>query len=132
MCSRAGARRHPLRVAVTDRSATTVAVLVDEGSVDQVRHGLEAAVRMPRKATAVQIDNVMPLSYDWQMGAAHWAKDKREQIGQWSAQPHAGRRFDQRFQERFGSGVLAAAEQADPLLVRGAVRAGSPSSTSCR
>ncbi|MEW2549882.1 HNH endonuclease family protein [Streptomyces sp. NPDC047002] len=32
------------------------------------------------KATAVQIDHVMPLSYDWQMGAAHWTKDKREQI----------------------------------------------------
>jgi hypothetical protein len=32
------------------------------------------------KATAVQIDHVMPLSYDWQMGAAHWTKAKREQI----------------------------------------------------
>ncbi|MCA1218044.1 HNH endonuclease family protein [Streptomyces sp. 8L] len=32
------------------------------------------------KATTVQIDHVMPLSYDWQMGAAHWAKSKREQI----------------------------------------------------
>lgn len=32
------------------------------------------------KATTVQIDHVMPLSYDWQMGAAHWTKDKREQI----------------------------------------------------
>ncbi|WP_225845273.1 HNH endonuclease family protein [Streptomyces sp. HPF1205] len=32
------------------------------------------------KATTVQIDHVMPLSYDWQMGAAHWAKTKREQI----------------------------------------------------
>jgi hypothetical protein len=32
------------------------------------------------KASAVQIDHVMPLSYDWQMGAAHWTKDKREQI----------------------------------------------------
>ncbi|WP_051838903.1 HNH endonuclease family protein [Streptomyces sp. NRRL F-5126] len=32
------------------------------------------------KATAVQIDHVMPLSYDWQMGAAHWTKDRREQI----------------------------------------------------
>jgi hypothetical protein len=31
-------------------------------------------------ATTVQIDHVMPLSYDWQMGAAHWSKDKREQI----------------------------------------------------
>ncbi|GAA2882274.1 HNH endonuclease family protein [Streptomyces mexicanus] len=31
-------------------------------------------------ATTVQIDHVMPLSYDWQMGAAHWTKDKREQI----------------------------------------------------
>ncbi|MFC4033783.1 HNH endonuclease family protein [Streptomyces polygonati] len=32
------------------------------------------------KATAVQIDHVMPLSYDWQMGAAHWTKGKREDI----------------------------------------------------
>lgn len=31
-------------------------------------------------ASAVQIDHVMPLSYDWQMGAAQWTKDKREQI----------------------------------------------------
>jgi hypothetical protein len=32
------------------------------------------------KATTVQIDHVMPLSYDWQMGAAYWTKTKREQI----------------------------------------------------
>jgi hypothetical protein len=32
------------------------------------------------KATTVQIDHVMPLSYDWQMGAARWTKTKREQI----------------------------------------------------
>ncbi|MEU5533183.1 HNH endonuclease family protein [Streptomyces sp. NPDC020362] len=32
------------------------------------------------RATTVQIDHVMPLSYDWQMGAAHWAKGKREDI----------------------------------------------------
>nr|BFD84385.1 HNH endonuclease family protein [Streptomyces sp. Xyl84] len=31
-------------------------------------------------AATVQIDHVMPLSYDWQMGAAHWPKEKREQI----------------------------------------------------
>jgi hypothetical protein len=31
-------------------------------------------------ATTVQIDHVMPLSYDWQMGAAHWSKGKREDI----------------------------------------------------
>nr|WP_240529888.1 HNH endonuclease family protein [Streptomyces mangrovisoli] len=31
-------------------------------------------------AIKVQIDHVMPLSYDWQMGAAHWSKDKREDI----------------------------------------------------
>ncbi len=30
------------------------------------------------KATAVQIDHVIPLSYGWQMGAARWSKDKRE------------------------------------------------------
>ena len=40
------------------------------------------------------------------------------------AQPHPGRRPDQRRQERLGPGRLAAAEQADPLLLRGAVRAG--------
>jgi hypothetical protein len=32
------------------------------------------------RATAVQIDHVMPLSYDWQMGAAQWPKSKREDI----------------------------------------------------
>jgi hypothetical protein len=32
------------------------------------------------RATTVQIDHVMPLSYDWQMGAAHWPKGKREDI----------------------------------------------------
>jgi hypothetical protein len=31
-------------------------------------------------ASAVQIDHVMPLSYDWQMGAARWTKEKREGI----------------------------------------------------
>ncbi|WP_435846121.1 HNH endonuclease family protein [Streptomyces diacarni] len=33
-----------------------------------------------RHATDVQIDHVMPLSYDWQMGAAHWSEDKRRRI----------------------------------------------------
>ncbi|SNX61745.1 uncharacterized protein DUF1524 [Streptomyces sp. TLI_55] len=32
------------------------------------------------RATTVQIDHVMPLSYDWQMGAARWTKAKREDI----------------------------------------------------
>ncbi|WP_190181157.1 HNH endonuclease family protein [Streptomyces naganishii] len=31
-------------------------------------------------ATTVQIDHVMPLSYDWQMGASRWTKGKREDI----------------------------------------------------
>jgi hypothetical protein len=31
-------------------------------------------------ASDVQIDHVMPLSYDWQMGASRWSRDKREQI----------------------------------------------------
>ena len=31
-------------------------------------------------ATTVQIDHVMPLSYDWQMGASRWTKEKREDI----------------------------------------------------
>ncbi|QCD56360.1 HNH endonuclease [Streptomyces hawaiiensis] len=31
-------------------------------------------------AIKVQIDHVMPLSYDWQMGASRWTKDKRESI----------------------------------------------------
>ncbi|KUJ66740.1 hypothetical protein ACZ90_33985 [Streptomyces albus subsp. albus] len=33
-----------------------------------------------RRATAVQIDHVMPLSYDWQMGAARWNEAKRHRI----------------------------------------------------
>ncbi|MET9619831.1 HNH endonuclease family protein [Streptomyces sp. NPDC006464] len=32
------------------------------------------------KASEVQIDHVMPLSYDWQMGAARWDAAKRRQI----------------------------------------------------
>ncbi|MCM2579151.1 HNH endonuclease family protein [Streptomyces meridianus] len=32
------------------------------------------------EAMAVQIDHVMPLSYDWQMGAARWNEGKRRQI----------------------------------------------------
>ncbi|MFC4584633.1 HNH endonuclease family protein [Sphaerisporangium corydalis] len=31
-------------------------------------------------ASEVQIDHVMPLSYDWQMGASRWTKEKRVQI----------------------------------------------------
>ncbi|MFJ6214096.1 HNH endonuclease family protein [Streptomyces sp. NPDC092296] len=31
-------------------------------------------------ATKIQIDHVMPLSYDWQMGASHWDKAKRTRI----------------------------------------------------
>ncbi|MFF4649153.1 HNH endonuclease family protein [Streptomyces sp. NPDC001380] len=31
-------------------------------------------------ASEVQIDHVMPLSYDWQMGAAHWDAAERERI----------------------------------------------------
>ncbi|MEU9887445.1 HNH endonuclease family protein [Sphaerisporangium sp. NPDC051011] len=31
-------------------------------------------------AAEVQIDHVMPLSYDWQMGASQWSKAKRVQI----------------------------------------------------
>ncbi|WP_241002838.1 HNH endonuclease family protein [Streptomyces sp. CB01881] len=33
-----------------------------------------------QQATRIQIDHVMPLSYDWQMGAAKWDKGKRVQI----------------------------------------------------
>ncbi|WP_176710079.1 HNH endonuclease family protein [Streptomyces sp. Wb2n-11] len=33
-----------------------------------------------QKATAVQIDHVVPLSYGWQMGASRWSEDKREQL----------------------------------------------------
>ncbi|MFJ3444735.1 HNH endonuclease family protein [Streptomyces sp. NPDC086081] len=32
------------------------------------------------RAIKVQIDHVMPLSYDWQMGASRWTEDKRESI----------------------------------------------------
>lgn len=33
-----------------------------------------------QKAAAVQIDHVIPLSYGWQMGAAHWDRAKRQQL----------------------------------------------------
>src|SRR5262245_38474 len=42
-----GARGHPLRVALGDRSATTVRVMVRDLTVEHVRDGLEAAVRVP-------------------------------------------------------------------------------------
>ncbi|MFD9500329.1 HNH endonuclease family protein [Streptomyces sp. NPDC060035] len=32
------------------------------------------------KATEVQIDHVVPLSYAWQMGAARWSEDKRQRL----------------------------------------------------
>ncbi|MGW0293384.1 HNH endonuclease family protein [Streptomyces tuirus] len=32
------------------------------------------------KATEVQIDHVVPLSYAWQLGASRWSKEKREQL----------------------------------------------------
>jgi len=32
------------------------------------------------KATEVQIDHVVPLSYAWQMGAARWSKEKRQRL----------------------------------------------------
>ncbi|WP_344395037.1 HNH endonuclease family protein [Streptomyces vastus] len=32
------------------------------------------------KAAEVQIDHVVPLSYAWQMGAARWSKEKRQQL----------------------------------------------------
>lgn len=33
-----------------------------------------------QRATAVQIDHMVPLSYGWQMGAARWNEDKRERL----------------------------------------------------
>ncbi|MGW4200858.1 HNH endonuclease family protein [Streptomyces sp. NPDC004726] len=33
-----------------------------------------------QKASAVQIDHVVPLSYSWQMGAARWSEEKRRRI----------------------------------------------------
>lgn len=47
---------------------------LDDPYTGQVIHWTKA------EATTVQIDHVMPLSYDWQMGAARWTKTKREQI----------------------------------------------------
>ncbi|QOV47606.1 HNH endonuclease [Streptomyces chromofuscus] len=32
------------------------------------------------KATEVQIDHVVPLSYAWQMGASRWSREKRQQL----------------------------------------------------
>ena len=46
----AGAGGHPLGVAVGDRAAAAVGVLVVEDAVDHVGDGLEAAVRVPRRA----------------------------------------------------------------------------------
>ena len=46
----AGPRRHPLRVAFADEAAATVRVVVLDHAVDDVRDGLEPAVRVPRRA----------------------------------------------------------------------------------
>ena len=46
----AGAGRHPLRRAVGDEAAAAGGVLVLEGAIDDVGHGLEAAVRVPGRA----------------------------------------------------------------------------------
>ncbi len=46
----AAAGGHPLGVAVADRAAATVVVLVVEDAVEDVGDGLEAAVRVPRGA----------------------------------------------------------------------------------
>jgi hypothetical protein len=46
----AAAGGHPLGVAVGDGAAAAVGVLVLEGAVDHVGHGLEAAVGMPGRA----------------------------------------------------------------------------------
>jgi hypothetical protein len=51
-----------------------MAMTLDDPYTGKAIHWIKA------KATSVQIDHVMPLSYDWQMGAAHWSKDKREEI----------------------------------------------------
>ncbi len=40
---------HPLRRTVLDHATTADGVLVQEGAVDHVGHGLEAAVRVPRR-----------------------------------------------------------------------------------
>ena len=50
MCRMPGAGRHPLGVAVGDQAAAAVGVLVLERAVDHVGDGLEAAVRVPRRA----------------------------------------------------------------------------------
>src|SRR5581483_51831 len=46
----AGTGGHPLRGAVGDQAAAAVRILVGEAAVDHVRHGLEPAMRMPRRA----------------------------------------------------------------------------------
>ena len=46
----AGAGGHPLRGAVGDQAAAAGGVLVLEGAIDDVGHGLEAAVRVPGRA----------------------------------------------------------------------------------
>lgn len=33
-----------------------------------------------QKASEVQIDHVVPLSYSWQMGSSRWPENKREQL----------------------------------------------------
>ena len=50
MCRMPAAGGHPLGVAVGDEPAAAVGVLVLEDAVDDVGDGLEAAVRVPRRA----------------------------------------------------------------------------------
>ena len=85
-----------------------------------------------QKASAVQIDHVMPLSYGWQMGAARWDRAKRQQLANdpLNLLPVEGSR--QQLEERLRPGVLAAARTSGSAA---RTRYGSRrwrSSTTCR
>jgi hypothetical protein len=76
----AAAGGHPLGVAVGDQAAAAVGVLVPEHAVDDVRDGLEAAVRVPRGALGLA-RRVLDLAH-----LVH--VDERVEVGQ----VHAGER----------------------------------------
>ncbi len=55
----AAARGHPLHVAGADRAMVAHAVAMLDGPGQHVRDGLDAAVRMPRKARQIILRNVI-------------------------------------------------------------------------
>ena len=109
-----GARGHPLGVAVRDRAAATVAVLVVEGAVDDVGDGLEAAVRVPRRALGLA-RGVLHLAHlvHHDEGVERREVDARERAADREALPLVALRRRRHLQDL--AGLVSEARGADPV-----------------